>query len=305
MRIAIMGSGGIGGYIGARLAATGNDVTFIARGAHLRAMQSTGLRLLSPLGDVHLANTVAVETPAGLNPADVIVFAVKLWDTDDAAALVAPLVGRETCIITFQNGVDSAAMMARHLPHEQIVRGAIYISAHIEAPGVIRHPGGPERLLVDGAGGAAAAAFHAACRASVGLACELTDAIDVILWEKFVRLTTFSAATALMRSGIGPILADENARALVVALLDEAIAIASAEGHPMRSGFRDESLAFYGLFPPDNRASMAEDLLRGRRLELPWLSGRIHALGEKHGVATPAHTTAFRALSLYVDGAPK
>lgn len=302
MRIAIMGSGGIGGYVGARLADSGNDVVFIARGAHLEAMRKHGLRLLSPSADVHLAATVAVETPADLDPVDVIVFAVKLWDTDAAAASLAPIVGPETRIITFQNGIDGATMLARHLPRDQVVRGAIYISAHIEAPGVVRHPGGPERLIVDGTGGAAARAFQAACRAAVGLACEVSDAIDVVLWEKFVRLTTFSAATALMRSGIGPILADDNARAFVVALLEEAIAIAAAKGHPMRPGFRDETLAFYGQFPPGNRASMTEDLLHGRRLELPWLSARIHALGEAHGIPTPAHTAAFRALSIYVNG---
>ena len=305
MRVAIMGSGGIGGYVGGRLAASGNDVAFIARGAHLAAMQTEGLRVKSPAGDLHLRNTIAVERPKDIGPVDVVVFSVKLWDTDGAAAMLQPLMGPSTRVITFQNGIDSAGMIGRHVPLEAVVQASIYISALIEAPGVVRHPGGPDRLVVDRKGGdAVVAAFHAACRASVGLTCELSDAIDIVLWEKFVRLTSFSASTGLMRSGIGPILANLEARAFVAALLDEALAVAAAEGHALKPGFRDDALAFFAGFPRGNRASMTEDLLHGRRLELPWLSQRVHELGKKHGIPTPSHTAAFRALGLYVNGGP-
>jgi 2-dehydropantoate 2-reductase len=146
--------------------------------------------------------------------------------------------------------------------------------------------------------------FLSSCARAEGIEADLTDSIDRLLWEKFVRMSANSASGSLLRSTIGPILAHPETRAFFRQLVDEAIAIAAATGNPLDRDFGEETMAFFASLPPTLRSSMAEDLERGRRLELPWLSGRIHALGIEHGVSTPAHTAAYRGLILYADGNP-
>ena len=304
MRIAIMGAGGLGGYIGARLAAAGEDVAFIARGAHLAALRGSGLRIESPFGDLHLPKVIATDNPAEITPVDLVLFTVKLWDTETATAALSPLIGTDTRVITLQNGIDSVERISRHVPRACVVGGATYITAVVTAPGVIRNPGGSKRIVIDRAGGdATVAAFNAASRHSVGLETELTDAIGLVLWEKFIRMSANSAATSLMRSSLGPILANPESRAFMRQLVEEGTAVAAATGNPVRLDFVDETMAFLNTFPPTQRSSMAEDLERGRRLELLWLSGRVHTLGIEHNISTPAHTAAYRCLRLHADGA--
>lgn len=305
MRIAIMGAGGIGGYVGARLAAAGADVAFIARGAHLAAMQADGLRIESDFGNAHLDRVTATDDPRAIGPVDIVLFCVKLWDTDASAAALAPLVGNETRVVTVQNGIDAVDLVSRHVPREQVAAGVIYIPALITRPGVIQQMGAQKTLFVDAVrGGAATAALKAVADRAVGFDVALSDAIDEAVWEKFVRVSAISAATALMRTTIGPILANPESRAFIRQLLDEGVAVAGASGNPVRPGFAEETMSFYGGFQPAQRASMANDLDAGRRLELPWLSGRMHRLGIEHRVATPAHTAAYRGLVIYADGRP-
>ena len=304
MRIAVMGAGGLGGYIGARLAEAGEDVAFIARGAHLAAMRDDGLRIASPYGDLHLPKVTATSTPAELGTVDVVLFTVKLWDTEAAAALLTPILGAETRVVTLQNGIDSIGLIARHVPREQVVGGLSYIPAVVSAPGIIRNVGGSRRTVIDRNGDdAVIRAFCASCARAEGIDADLTNSIHRLLWEKFVRMSANAASTSLLRSTIGPIMAHPESRAFVRQLVDEGVAIAAASGNPLGADFADETIAFYESFPPTQRSSMAEDLERGRRLELPWLSGRIHALGIEHGVLTPAHTAAYRALVLHSNGA--
>jgi len=306
MRIAVMGAGGIGAYVGARLATAGEDVAFIARGKHLEAMRTAGLHIESPLGNVHLPKVNASDRPADIGPVDLVLFTVKLWDTDTAALALAPLIAPRTRVLTLQNGIDSVDLIARRVPGEQVIGGVIYVVAHIVQPGVIRSPGGVSRLVVDRRGGdAVIEGLHAASTQAPALDIELTDTIGAAIWEKFVRLSAFSAATSLMRSTCGPILGNPDSRALIRQLLDETIAVAAATGNPVRAGFADETMTFFDGLPGTARASMAEDLDHGRPLELPWLSGRVHALGIAHGVLTPSHSTAYRALSLYTNGVRK
>ena len=276
MRIAVMGAGGLGGYIGARLAAADEDVAFVARGHHLAAMRSDGLRVESPYGNLHLPKVVATDAPADLGAVDLVLFTVKLWDTDAAAAAAAPLVGPGTLVVTLQNGIGNVDLIARHLPRAQVLSGLTYIPAVVKAPGVISNSGGSKRLVVDDAGGdPTIAAFAASCGRAVGLDIELTDTIGRQLWEKFIHMSANAAASSLMRSTIGPILSNPESRAFFRQLVEEGIAVARATGNPIGEGFADESMTFFarslGL-----RSSMAEDLERGRRLELPWL-GRTSA----------------------------
>ncbi|MDP3820935.1 MAG: 2-dehydropantoate 2-reductase [Burkholderiales bacterium] len=305
MRVAIMGSGGVGAYVGGRLQAAGEQVAFIARGAHLGALRSQGLRIDHPQHPLLLPDVQATDAPADIGPVDLVVFAVKLWDTDEAARQMAPLIGNDTRVLTLQNGIDSVALLSRHVDPTRVRGGVIYVSAVIDRPGVIRSPGGLHHIVADAAqGDPVMAAFAAAGQRSDGLGVALSDAVARVTWEKFVALSSLSAATALLRASMGAVLAHPETRALQRQLVDEAIAVAQAAGQPMRGDLGDEVMAKLAAMPPSFRASMAEDLERSGRLELDWLSGRVHALGQQLGVPTPAHSTAYRALVLHKDGRP-
>jgi 2-dehydropantoate 2-reductase len=307
MRIAIMGAGGVGAYVGARLQAAGEDVAYVARGAHLAALQREGLRLQSPAGDLHLPTVRASGSPADIGPVDLVVFAVKLWDTEAAAAAMKPMLAAAASrVLTLQNGIDSVDIIARHVPRAQVVGGSIYLSAHIARPGVIVSPGGFHRIIADAHGAdPVVAAFCEACTRAPGIEATATDDAERSIWEKFVSLSAVSGATALLRSTIGPILAEDETRAFLRQLIDEGVAVASASGHPLPPGFADNAMRGIASMPPNFRSSMAEDLDHGRRLELQWLSGRMHGLGMKTGVPTPAHTAVYRGLLLHVNGASK
>lgn len=303
MRIAILGSGGIGGYVGARLAEAGENVFFIARGAHLAAMRELGLKVISPYGDVHLPRVFATDTPAKIGVVDLVVLAVKAWSTDEAARQMAPLVGPHTRILTLQNGIDSVEAIQRYVPTRQVATGIIYVPATISEAGVITSPGGPRRMVADGQDGdeilAALAVVGSKC---VGLDIELSDNIAVEMWTKFIRISAFSAATCITRSRIGVVLAHRESRALVRQLLEEGAAVAEVIGHPMTTDFVDVTMDFFDGLPPTTRASMAEDLEQGRRLEVEYLSGRMHQLGLDHRVPTPAHSVSYRALIPHING---
>ena len=207
-----MGSGGIGGYLGARLARAGEGVIFIARGAHLKAMQQHGLRLDSPLGNVEVHHVRATETPADVGFVDIVIFAVKLYDSESAAAAIVPLVGPGTRVVTLQNGIDSVDVLARFIPRLQVVAGATYISAHLERPGLIVHAGSVTKVTVGGSNDATIEALQGACVKAGGIDMERVEDMAQVLWVKFVTISAFSGGTSLMRAGIGPILADPESR---------------------------------------------------------------------------------------------
>lgn len=302
MRIAMLGSGGIGGYLGVRLACSGEDVFFIARGAHLQAMRERGLRLLSPLGNVELARVNATSEPSEVGPVDLVVFAVKLYDSGSAAAAIVPMVGPNTRVLTLQNGIDGIEMLSRMVPREQVVGGATYISSFLEEPGVIRQASQMTQVITGGSNDPVIAEFRSICSRAEGIALTVVDDIEPILWQKFVRLAAFSGGTSLMRLGIGKIMADQESRKFMEQLLEEGLTMAAAEGHPMPDDFKDETTDLFLRIAPETRASMAHDLAHGKRLELEWLSGRIDALGLKHGIPTPAHTAVYRALHPHACG---
>ncbi|MCA1443726.1 2-dehydropantoate 2-reductase [Ensifer sp. IC4062] len=302
MRIAMMGSGGIGGYLGVRLACSGEEVSFIARGAHLQAMRERGLRLLSPLGNVELPRVHTTSEPSEVGTVDLIIFAVKLYDSDSAAAAIIPMVGPETRVLTLQNGIDGIDMLSRVVPRKHVVGGATYISSFLEEPGVIRQATQMTQVITGGSNDPVIGEFRTICSRADGIALTVVDDIEPILWQKFVRLAAFSGGTSLMRLGIGKIMADQESRKFMEQLLEEGMAVAAAEGHPMLDDFKDETTDLFLRIAPENQASMAHDLAHGKRLELEWLSGRLHALGLKHGIPTPAHTAAYRALHPHAWG---
>lgn len=305
MRIAVMGTGGVGGYFGGRLAAAGEDVTFVARGAHLEAMRGGGLRIESALGDLLLQPVKATERPAEIGPVDVVLFTVKLWDTDAAARAIRPLVGPGTAVVTFQNGVDSAERLAAALGTAPVVGGVCHIAAAIAAPGVIRHTGTLARLTVGelrgGTSGRVAAFAKAARRAGI----DITEADDIrrAIWEKFVFLAPFSGVTSLARLPIGPIRENGDSRRLFADAVAEAVAVAAAVGIALPEDRIAEVMQFTDGLPPQMKSSMLGDLERGARLELPWLSGTVARLGRQHGVPTPVHRVIHDALAPHAAGA--
>ncbi len=306
MKIAVMGAGGIGGYFGARLAAAGEEVAFIARGAHLDAMRHDGLRIESANGDVHLNAPVVTDASAEIGPVDLVLFTVKLWDTEAAAEAVRPLLGAETGVVSFQNGIDAEGVLAERLGAAHVMGGVAYGLAVIAAPGVIRHTGTLAKLVFgerDGRPSARAEALKAAL-AGAGVEAAVSDDIDKEIWQKFTVLAAHSGLTALTRLTSGPIMAEPETRALLRAAVAEVVAVGRAKGVALDDGLVDRNMAFFSGLPADFGSSMLHDLTAGRRLELPWLSGAVARLGAELGVATPVHGFIAAALKPHAQGAP-
>ncbi|HEY4457636.1 MAG TPA: ketopantoate reductase family protein [Pseudonocardiaceae bacterium] len=304
MRIAVMGTGGVGGYFGARLAAGGHDVAFIARGRQLDALRSGGLRVRSPLGDLHLPEVVATDDPGALEPVDLVLFGVKLWDTETAAAQIKPLLGPDTAVVSFQNGVVKDDILRAALGREHVLGGVCYIEASIAEPGVIEHSSNLQKLVFgeyDGTVSARVEAFRAACAES-GIDVEISPDIERTIWQKFVFLVGLSGATSLARSPIGPIREHPKARAWLRDVLDEVVQVARAQSVDLPADYADDRLAFVDTVPATMTSSMHRDLERGNRLEVAWLSGDVADRGAKHGVPTPANRTIADVLAIYANG---
>ena len=303
MKIAIMGSGAVGAYVGARLQAAGAGVTFIARGAHLQAMKSQGLHIQMPDKDLLLPQVKATDDPSTVGKVDLVIFSVKLTDTVKAAQAMRSMVTPDTRILTLQNGIDSVSMIAKELPQAQVRGGVIYVSAVIDKPGVIKSPGGFHRIVADRANGdPVMAELSAWAEKSTALEVALTDDIERIIWEKFMGLAAFSGCTSLLRARIGEIFSHPESTAFLQQLINESVAVAVASGQTVRTGMAEDYINTLRAAPPSFRSSMSEDLERGKALELPWLSGRMHQLGLQLGVPTPAHTAVYRGLVLKAAG---
>ncbi len=303
MRIAIIGSGGVGGYFGGRLAAAGADVSFLARGAHLEAMRARGLRITSPKGDLHLPRVTAESDPAAIGPVDVAFFAVKLYDTETALALLPPLVGPGTIVVGFQNGVETVASLTRAVGAAHTAGGVSYVSAVIAEPGVIRHTAMDHLIfgMPDGSQSPQLDALLEACRPA-GFQSTLSRDVTVDIWTKFVRLSVFSGMTAVTRGPIGVIVNDPELLEMLKAAVRETLAVAHAKGVAVPSTIDEDVAAAYKALPPQAKASMLEDLERSRRIELPWLSGAVVRLGREAGVPTPIHAFINAVLKPHVNG---
>lgn len=305
MRIAAMAAGAVGGYFGARLAAAGHDVFFIARGAHRDAIVKNGLKIESVHGDMHLAKPNVTDDPAEAGPVDIVLFAVKLWDTESAAEAARPLLGPDSRLITFQNGIDSVDRLSAVLGADRVVGGAAYIATVMASPGVIRHTSQFAILRIgraDKKPDAKLSAFVDAGKAAK-LDIDLSADIQRELWQKFIFLTAMAGSTASLRSTIGPIIADPELREFFHALMEEAFAVGKAKGVALDHAYIDERMNFLvNKIEPGMRASMAHDLERGNRLELDWLAGKVRALGREFGIPTPASDTVYTVLKLHRMG---
>lgn len=303
MRIAVIGAGGVGGAFGAALAHAGADVTFVARGAHLKAMQQNGLRIESPRGDTHLVPTQATDDPATIGPVDFVVFCVKLWDVESAGAAIKPLVGSDTAVITLQNGIDSHERLVPILGARAVMPGVAQISATIAEPGVIRQVGTFMRLVfgeVDGGKSNRGEAFLGLCQ-KAGFDATHSPNILVDLWMKFILLASNASITAATRKPIGLLRDDAEIAPLFARAYAEVAAVGKAKGIAIPEDAVTRTIGFNGNAPPTMMASMAHDLIRGNRIELPWLGGKVVALGREFGVPTPVHEVLYQVLKPYAE----
>jgi 2-dehydropantoate 2-reductase len=306
MRIAVIGAGGVGGGFGAALAKAGADVTFIARGAHLAAMKSTGLRIEGGRGETHLMPTQATDDPKAVGPVDYVLFCVKLWDVESAGEHIKPLVGPNTAVIPLQNGIDAPERLIPILGKQAVMGGVAQISASIAAPGVVLQVGSFMRLLfgeLDGSPSQRGEALYAMCKRA-GFDATLSDQIVTELWMKFILLATNASVVAVARQPIGKLRDDPDMKPQFIAAYNEVIAVGRARGVTLPADALDRMLAFNKGAPPAMKPSMALDLERGNRIELPWLGGKVVELGRQLGVPTPTHAFMYAALKPYVMGTP-
>ena len=304
MRMAVMAAGAVGGYFGARMAAAGHAVAFIARGGHLDAIRRDGLKIESTHGDLHLKDVNVTDDPKQVGPVDVVLFAVKLWDTETAGEQTRPLVGSNTRVITLQNGVDSVERLAPILGENVAIGGSTHVVTTIARPGVIRQTGPMAKVRCgrpDGRPDPILASYVEQIKAA-NIDITLTDHMLLDLWKKFVLLSGTSGITASTRQPLGVVLDDEDMRAFFYKLMHETMTVGHAAGVEFPPDFLAELDRSVAAFPPTMKASMANDLDAGNRLELDWLAGKVVALGRKYGISTPGHEAVYAILKPYRMG---
>jgi 2-dehydropantoate 2-reductase len=304
MRVAVMAAGAVGGYFGGRLVAAGHDVAFIARGAHRDAIRRDGLKIETTFGDLHLKDVNVTDDSRQIGAVDVVLFAVKLWDTETAGEQTRPLVSSKTRVITLQNGVDSVERLAPILGEDATIGGTTYVVATIARPGVICQTGTSARIRcgrLDGRPDPILASYVEQIKvANVDIT--LTDHIVLDIWKKFVLLSGTSGVTASTRQPLGVIRDDEDIRAFLFKLMQETMAVGRAAGVEFPPDFAVELERSVAAFPPTMKASMANDLAAGNRLELDWLAGKVVMLGRKYGIQTPAQEAVYAILKPYRMG---
>lgn len=301
-----MGAGGMGGYLGAKLAAAGQDVSFIARGAHLRALRESGLRV-NGVETVHVPRVQATHDSREIGAVDLVLFSVKLYDTDAAAGALEALIGANTCVLTVQNGIESAARIARVIGPGRVLAGAAYFPANIASPGEIAYLGciaGKPQLAFGEPDGGASARAEAIAREfqAAGVSVQVCDSTELMLWEKFCLVVATSATTALARQPIGVVRTDPDLRWMLAEAVAEAVRVGRRAGVALPADLEAQVLHAIDGNPPDGKASQLVDLERGRRLELDGLSGAVVRLGRELGEPTPVHATVYAALKPYIDG---
>lgn len=310
MRIAVVGAGAVGGYFAARLARAGHEVAVVARGPQLEAIRRDGLRIQSPaLGDV-TARVEASDDPEDLGAADVVLFAVKTYDTASAAPLVLPLLGPESAVLTLQNGVDSADELAAAAGASRVLGGVTYVATSIVAPGVIAQTGVHRSIVFGEAFGARdqvtprVRAIEGALAQADIQATAVADA-RVPIWDKFVYLVPFSGFTGAARLPIGPIWRVPHVREMFYAAAREVAAVAAAEGVTISPDRFDTLRSYMDGIPPATRSSLLTDLEARRRIEVDALQGALVRRAAAHGIPVPVCATLYAALLPWQQGPPR
>ena len=304
MRIAIIGAGGVGGFFGAQLAAHGQDVTFVARGEHLEAIRRAGLRVESESAPAHVFPVDVTDSIEDIGQVDLALIGVKLWDTDEIGRRLAGHLPPGAAVLSLQNGVSKDDILRVHLPADGLIGGVCYISATIASPGVIKHEGSLARIVLG--------EFDGRCRertmrifeafTNAGVDAQLSNSISDVIWQKFVFLVALSSVTSATRQPVGVLRRRDRTRRLLHDSMEEAVRVARARGIRLPADFADEQLEFVDTLPERMTSSMMNDVLSGRRLELPWLGESVVEMARQLGVPTPVNELLAAVLDPYVDG---
>lgn len=304
MKIAIIGAGAVGGLFGATLHRSDQEVWFLARGPNLTAMRHRGLRVTGARGDFAPIQVNATDQPADIGPVSVALLTVKLWDIEEALKTIGPMIAPGTVVITLQNGVDAPLQVADAIGASRVAAGACFVNCGIQRPGWIVQRSETQKIVAGMFGGTSSAVlehFAAACAASK-IDFELTHTPLDVLWEKFIQLVPISAMTALRRTSLGAVRDDPESWNLFLQIFDEAVQAGRAADARIPPEVVTRRLEYIKNLPHEATSSMATDLMQGKRLELPWLSGRIAELGRRHGIPTPANDHVFGALGPFAMG---
>ena len=306
MKVAVMGTGAIGGYVGARLAAAGAEVTFIARGAHLAAIRTAGVRIFSPLGDVTVSPASATDDPRTVGAVDVVLLGTKLYDVEAAAQGIAPMLHDETAVICLQNGVDAPAIVERLHGAAHVVPSVVMINGEITGPGVIKHNAMNTVTVgeLDGRVSPRLERFVAIAN-TAGVETTLSEDIRLEIWRKFLVLAPMAAISAMTRLPLARIRSEPDTWRLAELGMREVVAVANAQGVRLTEQDVQKTLAFVMSMPETWKASLTVDLEHGRRLEVDWFSGAVCRLGEAARIDTPFHRVALGILKPYAKGAPR
>jgi 2-dehydropantoate 2-reductase len=299
MRIAVYGTGGVGGYFGGRLAQAGESVVFVARGEHLAAIRSEGLRVESVAGDFRVQPAEATDDPAAAGPADLVIVGVKAWQVPDAASAVLPLLHEATVVMPLQNGVEAPDQLAAVVGERRVVPGLCRLVSYVAAPGWIRHAGVPPRIEFgerDGSRTPRVAALLAAFEKCQGVSAAVPPDILAALWEKFLFIAPFSGVGAVARRPAGALRGVPETRALLEAAMREAWELARARGVKVREDAVERTMGFVDALPADATASMQRDIVEGRPSELHSQIGAVVRLGRAAGIATPANDFLYASL---------
>lgn len=299
-----MGSGGVGGYFGGLLARANEDVTFIARGAHLEAIQKNGLQVKSVVGDFHV-RPKATHDPAAVGPVDLVLFSVKAYDTEAAGSAIRPMVGRETVVLCLLNGVDNEEKLEAILGEQHVMAGVVHILSTISAPGVISQIAGPRTIKLGEKDGRITPRVERILGVlkGAGILAETSTQIQVDLWEKFLFICAQGGVTALAGLSIGEILACPETVAFYRGVMEEVAAVGRAMGVPLSANAVERALAFARGLQSGTRSSLAHDLSQGNRLEVETLAGSVVRYGREVGVATPFNFAIYACLKPHHDKA--
>jgi 2-dehydropantoate 2-reductase len=305
MRILIIGSGGVGGFYGAKLVRAGHDVTFVARGRHLEAMQKNGLHIENDSGiSLALQSVTVVEDLRAVRHPDLVLIAVKLWDLKDIAAKLKEVVGPSTTVLSLQNGVMKDIVLKKVFGDKAVIGGVGYVATSIDRPGVIKQVGNLQKIRLGTYGGAQSRLVSelADSLGSVGVDAEVSDDIQRVLWEKFVFLVGLSAMTCLTRLTIGPIRENAVSRHMLECVISEAVNVGQAHKVALPPDYAAKAMTLVDQLPYTMTSSMFHDLEKGNRLELPWLSGGVITLAEEVSAQVPVNQFIADALSPHVNG---
>ena len=298
MRFAVFGAGGLGAYYGARLVEAGYAVSFIARGLHFEAIRENGLKVISPVGDMHLAKPQVTDQPAEIGEVDVVIIAVKSWHIAEIIPLLEPLLGDATVMLPFLNGVDAPDQLASTFGEERVLGGLSRIFSEIESPGVIRHLNPGAYIECGELNGERSSRVESLVDVfqEAGVESEISYNIRCALWQKLLLVGSWAGLGALSQSSLGVVCDQPELRSLVNQAMDEGIAVGKALGYPLPDNLKEQMWDFYQGVPYDTTASMMRDILAGRPSELDAWNGAIVRFGNQVGVATPVHQFTYDVL---------